>query len=464
MRKFLFCIACILTLGYSKVDAATMSEVGAEIEKRIASNSLYTFSYTGSSLSFDRSMGADKFSTTFTNSGNILSYTLTPSSESLIGFAATNDEYVIQLVLDVIADLNGYEGTVAVPLEGDLAKDGITVTYKDLLDSSGNKVSSIVNNLQIDLEIYPNRENKDDDDKPQEPDPIVPDIPDVPTTNKELENLKSLIMNGVVYNELFGEDDALLMTINGNILSMKANKDDYKIDFKLDGGVLYYVPRTGISNDVLWSYSFADMFCIYMITEAIATKNGYDINTINVDEEDLNFAENGIELKTRYYEGDGFKGDILESFRISLNNLNLDKYVGNSGSSNPSNPSNPSMPTVNVREVTEDSVTLDISYDGNGICKIYRASNDSSYEFLKAMPCNGTYKDTGLNPNTQYFYKVSVGELMSNPDDTKTSNPGTLVSNPKTGYISYGLAFIIGLSIAVISYKKLKKTDIFKQL
>lgn len=464
-KALIFLVSTVILFGFYEVDAANLKEVGKDIESVVDEE--ITYKYDEYHLDFEKVIDGKTYITHFSkvsDEQNVLFYNITIISEDLEETTAIQDEKVIVMVLQSIAKLNGYKDylTIHIPETGSLEKEGIEVHYHPLVDfDTGETIGRVLDSLSVDLDKFMVTEKEE----PSIPDkPTEPDKPKNPITEK-LENLVKAIENNDVYKSMIKEGSPA-MHIEDDSFTIKLAEDNYELKFKIIDDALYYELEGDIEDSKTIERSLMDSVFIKAVTQSVAVLNGYDLSELtSLDETKQNFDANGLEIERYKYEQTNAAGHVklegIKTFKISLTNLKLDIK---SETEEPSIPTTPTMATIRLSNVNSNSITLSISYSGSGVCDIYRATADGYYKKITSMSCNDSYRDTNLEPNTKYFYKVGIGELMSNAVEAKTGAPSVTVKNPSTGYVSYGLIFFAIGTLSFEAYRRIKKGNIFRQL
>ena len=151
---------------------------------------------------------------------------------------------------------------------------------------------------------------------------------------------------------------------------------------------------------------------------------------------------------------------------------------------------------LSVSYVTSNSVTLsfDSGESGDDICKLYRSTDKISYGYLVDIPCDGTYTDNNLSPNTTYYYKFDKGEIDSDvvsvttldyvesgddninedvDDENNTDSEINVdtetdiddeIENPSTGVFIPIILLLVLLGLGLLLFYYTKKKNIFNKI
>ena len=257
------------------------------------------------------------------------------------------------------------------------------------------------------------------------------------------------------------------------------------------------------------------MFCYDAMVNTILRLSGYDDKTIKSDEfpylEDT-FEPYGYQVTYEHHEFSGeddngpwsMSGDYVKYFKMSfdtdkidalMNRYGIDKeeYYQNQNNENKDDFYQWLIENMNVsiefEDISTNQVTLKFtmgSYYSEDkveiLCDIYRSTSENgTYEKITKEPVscvNGSkYTDTGLSPNTKYYYKTKFADnnrysnvfgvttlpLTTGTTGTDANKNGT-VKNPETGVVTYtvaSLAVILG-SVGALLYTR--KKNAFKKL
>ncbi len=280
---------------------------------------------------------------------------------------------------------------------------------------------------------------------------------------------------------------------NKNIVLINKGEELLALDYTDD-----YIEYSGpVIENVGTTYNWAFMYGMKGLVESIIRLAGYDNTTISLkfngesnmlqDENKIIQYKGGNSFE---YDSDvGYKGILLEYFKISLNESDIKTLVTTNGEK--INKYIDSVPTIKLGYITSSSIGINLSmelqdeYDYPS-CYIYRSvSYDGEYEKVQETSCNGTGTiiDNDLNANTTYYYKAIVNggnkysEIVSattKSEDIETNNKsdnentnynngetGT-TNNPNTGIISITISSIILATIGFIIFFVIKKKNYFK--
>ena len=269
-----------------------------------------------------------------------------------------------------------------------------------------------------------------------------------------------------------GNISALVDSSNNKFNVINGNDILYSFDYNNE--FISYVNNVSsiTQDDDLNLFSF---FVFSNLIEAVLNTSGYTNMTISSDMDDsvLNYDTYGIEYSYSHYDFDGYSGDYITGFKISLDKSKIDRLISDYGVQKSDSEIDYSslIPSLNHGDVTDNTVILyplvsnfDFSVDTESVpyCYIYRStSEDGEYELINDIPviCNGSFAviDDNLASNTMYYYKAKVvgGSTYSDSLSVSTLNKNIIeeIVNPKTGQ-SYIVVVIglIGVSIFLVNH------------
>ncbi len=230
-------------------------------------------------------------------------------------------------------------------------------------------------------------------------------------------------------------------TAVGNDLALKStfNGQEYISHFVISDGVITFTSdRSSVTNDDEFLKSTFDNFNItfllvgllrmyddetkesvkdVVVNDSLSMENftldrdGLTATLINSDIKEITL-ENGAVLRT-----EGF----IRSIQIDFNHPNFIKFViDNDGSLIFG--SQKKVPTLNLKDVTSNSITLEIGNTEVGKnCSIYKKEENGEFTLLYTGVCSNQYTDTEVKPDTTYTYKVLTEDAVESvPKSAKT--------------------------------------------
>lgn len=312
------------------------------------------------------------------------------------------------------------------------------------------------------------------------------------TTVDEL--VTELEKENFLYMNLFGDiqdfsidSDEDSLTVNFKI----ASSDElvpHTISLNYEGNVISYERPYSVNDYNSAFMANLDTFFLVETLSTIAKIQGYTLEDINnIDfEYPYTFADNGLEMVVDNYSvssgGVNMSGEVIKSYRIDVDKTKL--------------VINESPLLLSVSYVTSNSVTLsfDSRDSGDDICKLYRSTDKISYGYLADVPCDGTYTDSNLSPNTTYYYKFDKGEIDSDvvsvttldyvesgddninedvDDENNTDSEINVdteadiddeIENPSTGVFIPIILLLVLLGLGLLLFYYTKKKNIFNKI
>lgn len=298
-------------------------------------------------------------------------------------------------------------------------------------------------------------------------------IDDIINTIKEGDTYKLLNTNGAIQTE---------KTSYGFSVATDNEGTEFITDFVINDGILTYSIVEDMEIAALVRKALIDNAWLGEVASAIGVLNGYSRDYLaKIDETVLTLEKNGIEFKTKTYQGEGYRYTFISEMKIDMYNLRFDNENTESPDSNPEGPSSEGkIPSLVLSNVSSNSITINISNTDEGAtCRIYRAEGDGAYALLTSVLCSEKYIDNTVQDNVLYSYRVDTGnDMMSEPKSVttpkKSSSSGSTgnsgngstgtVHNPNTGIVSHSLLIIIVSIVGVMSLNVLRKKDLFKKL
>ena len=293
---------------------------------------------------------------------------------------------------------------------------------------------------------------------------------------------------------------------------------DELLTFNYNNEYIEYDNRSAVITEDNIEQQVGVMFCYDAMVNTILRLSGYDDKTIKSEEfpylEDT-FEPYGYQVTYEHHDFSGedengpwsMSGEYVKYFKMSfdtdkidalMNRYGIDKeeYYEYKNQNNRDDFYQWLIENMNVKiefdEVTTNSVTLVFTMGSyysedkvDVLCDIYRSTSENgTYEKITSSPVscvnNSEYKDTGLNPNTKYYYKTKYADnnrysnvfgITTLPLTTGTTgttgantNKNGTVKNPETGVFTYtvaSLAVILG-SVGALLYTR--KKNAFKKL
>lgn len=297
-----------------------------------------------------------------------------------------------------------------------------------------------------------------------------------------LDDIAKQLENSDVYNYLNNDETSVEIVKDVSFIEITYNTIDsgtWVTTFNYENDILSYSFPGDKTADTTFAQIIIDSQWIKEILFIVAKANGYtDEQLQSIDEEvaaTFTLEKNGYEsTEFTYSNGSSITATGCDTFKININNLKLDIPEDISV-----------VPTIEILDSKHDSVTIKVFVEGleESMCNLYRATNDSDYEYVTKISCSGEnqYIDKNVAEKTTYYYKavidggnnyskVVTAIVPSKPTVeaikgyNKPVNPDEGVENPETGII---LSIVIMLSMLIISlmlvvyyYRKIQKNSV----
>lgn len=252
------------------------------------------------------------------------------------------------------------------------------------------------------------------------------------------------------YNEIMDADeiDANAFIENDKLQIYDKNKTELLFTFYHDGKSIYYEDYESVVSETAerFKYDLNALIHIKLITETIMPLMGYE--NVELDDElmDANnydkygFILNGEPYEFKYEDENShsrISGTIIRNFKISLDSDKIANLVNDYSILKLD-----FIPSLEIKEITENSVTLNVKSNYEDTSKndklkyyISRSENkDYGYERINEKAYNygttTTVTDNNLESGKTYYYKV----YFVNNDTTYDNNvTATTLSNNNTG-------------------------------
>lgn len=236
----------------------------------------------------------------------------------------------------------------------------------------------------------------------------------------------------------------LLNKLGGKIKS-QVNENDHTLDIYKSDSVIFsakygdyyleYNNRDTVINEENYGLQTTNLSLIYSLATSILKLSGHEDKTLtdlknSIQKSDnYNIDEASVEIGD--YNVNNSNGKYVKYFKVPLETEKIDAILNNLTSQSPEedNSIKDLVPYIEIKEITENSVSIYTSVSNNLrtiaqnniMCFIYRSDNENgNFEKIsnEAIDCTNPVEimDNNLKSNTTYYYKAIIdgGENFSN--------------------------------------------------